>query len=161
MDNFLESNLTELYELSQEKLALMKEILQITREQESCIAEDKLDTLGKTINDKQLRIDRIDELDKEFNNIFSNIKDKYRVESIDQLEDYDKVHVQKLQDCIAEIMSTIKEIIDIEKVNNDKVKTLKEKMAVNIKKVNQSKLINSAYSNAKAIQPSRFYDNKG
>lgn len=161
MDNILENNLNNLYELSQKKLALMNEILQITKEQESCIKAEDFDALGKTINDKQLRIDKIDEIDKEFNDIFKDIKDKYKVGSIDQLKDYDKFRVKKLQDCISEIMNTVKETMDIEKRNNDRVKMLKDKIAMNIKKVNQGKLINTAYRNAKNIQAPSFYDNKG
>src|SRR6056297_3064959 len=92
-------NLTEIL---QEKNNLLVELLNLTEHQLQFLKDQEIDKLGRVLESKQLRIDRIDKLDKEFVNKFTVIKSSYGIQEISELE-IDKKYLRKLKNITMQI----------------------------------------------------------
>lgn len=142
------------------KKELLKEMLVLTDGQTAAIKSEALDALNKLIEEKQKRIDSIDKLDEEFSGYLEGLKSTAKVKSIDEIDSAAYPKAKQLRDETGEVMTLIKRISDIEKINSDVSKELLEKLGSEIKKVNQGKKINQAYNPNSPSAPSYFIDNK-
>ncbi|HHW01027.1 MAG TPA: flagellar protein FlgN [Clostridiaceae bacterium] len=156
-----EEYIKRMTELSQKKYALLKEMLLFTKSQTAAIADENMKNLERLIQNKQERIEGIDKLDDEFKSCFMQLKQALNVDKLDEIKDMKISGVKELQDVIGQITEILKEISEIEKKNSDEIKKKMAATAVEIKKINQSKTINSAYkSSPQSMVPSYFIDKK-
>lgn len=146
--------------ISEEKLKLLQEIFTLTTEQSEVIKEDSISELEKLIEEKQKRIDAISKLDEDFNVYFQRMKSVLNVKSLDEVKCTNIKEAGELRTLIAKIVSEIENISAIEKKNNEKAGTLLKSLGEEIKKLNQGKKINKAYSAAPPKTPSYFIDKK-
>lgn len=149
-----------LREISDKKYKLMSELLVLTREQSFTINEEGLDELDKLIAQKQTIIDEMSALDEEFDICFRELKSMLNINSLDELQGSGIKGIKELQETISKIMEVVKETIDLEKENRDKVKSLLDAFGNEIKKLNQGKRASSAYNPGPIQSPSYFIDRK-
>ena len=155
-----EEYIKRLMEVSEKKLGLLEDMLNITKAQAESINEDGLESLEKLVNEKQTKIDAIDKLDEEFDVYFRRLKSELKVKSLDELSGLNIKGVKELQQTVGRIMGLIGDISGIEKQNNDKAKSLLGKFGDEIKTINQGKKMNSAYMPGPVKPPSYFIDKK-
>lgn len=158
----------KLVEVSGRKYSLLTDMLDLTKRQTASINEDDLDVLQKIIDDKQAIINSIDKLDDEFEACFKKLKSELKIDRLDELKDrlgdlknFSAIErLGELQEIIAKIMHLTREISEIEKINGEKAKDLFEKLGSEIEKINQARMLKSAYSPQMPKPPSFFIDKK-
>lgn len=160
MDYSPEKYIGRLTELSSKKYKLLQEILALTRAQSQTITEEGVESLGRLIGDKQVKIDEINKLDEDFNVYFQRLKRELKVSSLEEMNVPGVAGTKELQESIRQIMSLIGEICTIEKENNDRAKELLNSLGTEIKKINQGKKVSSTYIPRPLNIPSYFIDKK-
>ena len=160
MDASHEKYIDRLTEILHKKQGFLQDILDLTESQAAAIDEESLEMLQKLIEDKQAKIDAIDKLDEEFNVYFQRLKSTLKINSLAELDAAGSPKAAQLNEATAGILKLIVGIGDIEKVNSEKSKILLDYMGVEIKKLNQGKKVNSAYTPAPFKLPSYFIDKK-
>lgn len=156
--------LSRLLELSEEKYILITELLRLTKAQGENFTEETLDNLEKFIENKQLLIDRIINLDENFEVYFSRLKSTLGIKSLDEIsvDKFDKAVIMKLKTVVSDITSMTNLIIELEKENSDKAHQLKDFFAAEVRKINMSKQASTAYTPGGGYikPPSYFVDKK-
>lgn len=161
MDNSPDKYISRLWEASNKKYKLLKEMLSLTQAQTNVITEDKITNLESIIAEKQILIDEINKLDEEFNVYFQRLKQTLQISNLDDLKGHNITGVKELQETISTIMGLIKEISLIEKQNSVKANQLLQSFGEEIKRLNQSKKVSLVYNTPKITQsPSYFIDKK-
>lgn len=156
-----EEYIHKLMELSQQKLAGINEILDLTKQQAEIICEDNLEELNRLIGLKQLQIDSIDELDNAFEVYYSRLKSLLGVQSLEEIKMSQLPGAAELKQTVARIFSTAREIQRLEIDNKRKVEEALNKLAKEIRTVRQSKMVNNGYNTAAQLpKPSYFIDTK-
>lgn len=129
-----------LRELSQAKLILLENILELTIKQSKDIAEEAVEQLESHTAEKQEVIDNIDRLNHEIDGILKDCKE--------------------LQQTTEQITGLLKKISYLENKNNEKALILLNKFSENIKNVSRSREANSAYIQPQISEQSYFFDRK-
>lgn len=160
MDASHEKYMDRLTEILHKKQGLLQEILDLTRSQTMAVDEEDLEKLQKLIEGKQARIDAIDRLDEEFNVYFQRLKSTLKINSLSELDTAGSPKTIQLKEATAGILKLIISIGDVEKVNSEKSQKLLKDMGNDIKKLNQGKKVNSAYTPSPFKLPSYFIDKK-
>ncbi len=160
MDVSLEKYIERLTGIQRKKTGLLQEILHLTRAQTSVITEDGIDELNRLVDQKQLKIDDMTGLDEEFGVYFNRLKSSQKVSSLDELELSGVEGAKALKELTGEILKIIGEISEIEQINSLKSKTLLDKLGGEIRKINQGKKVNTAYTPVQMKAPSYFIDKK-
>jgi hypothetical protein len=160
MDTSPEKYMDRLIEISNKKQELLQNILALTKAQAGTINEDGIESLQKLIDEKQLVIDAINKLDEEFGVYFQRLKTTLKVTSLDQLNVSGIKGTKELKEVTEKIVKLITEISEIEKQNSEKGKKLLNQLGGEIRKINQGKKTNSAYSPPPMSIPSYFIDKK-
>ena len=160
MDASHEKYMDRLTEILHKKQGFLQEIMDLTKSQTAAIDEESLEKLQKLIEDKQAKIDLIDKLDEEFNVYFQRLKSTLKINNLAELDAAGSPKAAQLKEATAGILKLIISIGDIEKVNSEKSQKLLKDMGNDIKKLNQGKKVNSAYTPAPFKLPSYFIDKK-
>lgn len=155
-----EEYVERLQELSDKKYVLLKDILYLSKAQAQSIKDDNEEELERLVAAKQSHIDAIDKLDEEFNAYFISLKKELGIKSLDELKGRSIKGVDMLQNTIADILEIIKEISILETQNKAGVKKMFDEVSDEIRKLNQAKRVNNAYTNAPSKAPSYFIDKK-
>ncbi|NLK86248.1 MAG: flagellar protein FlgN [Clostridiaceae bacterium] len=157
MDTSREVKFDRMIELLDRKKQLLSDMLELTKAQTDVIAEGTLDKLKLLIDEKQTKIDEIDKLDADFSVYFESLKLAFGINKLSELDVYADPRAKQLKQITSEVMDLIGEISSIENINSEKSKKLLEELGSQIKKVNQGKKINNAYSAQPADTPSSFF----
>ena len=144
-----EEYVKKLIQLSLNKLELLGQVLEETRRQSTVITEDSIEALQKSIDAKQELIDRIDKSDEAFSVYFERLKSIKKVNSLDQLNVHDIDGLSELRQIIEKIVNTLREIENVEQYNNKQAHNVLDKLATEIKKINNGKVATSAYRASK------------
>lgn len=160
MDTSLEKYIGRLAGILQKKKALLQDILKLTEAQTDVINEEGIHELQKLIDQKQLKIDDIGKLDEEFEVYFSRLKTSHKVDSLDELDMSGISGAKELKALTSEVLHIITCISGIEKQNSDKSNALLGFLGGELKKINQSKKVNKAYTPVQIKTPSYFIDKK-
>lgn len=156
----MDSYIKDLLALLDKKQERLDRILCLTQEQTRVIDEENIEGLENYLGKKQTQIDEIDAIDNDFNRIYNAFKEKRNVNGKDNKEHPEIDGFSELKQRISKIMDSVKEILKLEESNSSKAKEIMRKYSDNLKNVNQTKKINSAYGN-KPIEPqSYFFDRK-
>ena len=160
MDYSPERYVERLLELSNKKYLLLKEMLLLTQNQSETINEDGVDALVRLIDEKQQYINGIDKLDEEFNFYFKRLKQVLKVESLDELRMSGIKGTKELQQVVGKILEIINDISTLDTRNNSEAKKLLGNFENEIKKINQGKKVNTAYTYGFKHSPSYYIDKK-
>ncbi len=150
-----EEYVQRLTEISQKKLNMLIRIKNITRQQSEAIEKEDVDALNYLINNKAEIMQKVDELDDQFELYFEGFKTVLNVTSLDQITTpYNGL--PQLKGTVTRVFNILKETMQIDEKNCKTAKELKEKIAREIRKINMSKVANRAYMQ-QPIQPSAIY----
>jgi hypothetical protein len=160
-----EKYFSRLNELMQAKKNILTEILALTKAQTDTITEDSLDDLKKLIDEKQKKIDKMLELDDDFETYFGRLKSILGISKLSELDaaKLDAASAEGaavLKRTIAEIMELATGISELEKINSQKSNKLLDHFGEEIRKISQSKRANMAYKPIQPAAPSYFIDKK-
>lgn len=150
-------DLEDILEILRIKLKIINDIYDLTCEQNRKIKDNDIDGFLRNIDRRQIRMDKIDNHDKKLNNLISNLKIKYNISSIEDL-DNDKIQlINQLKD---KIKNVAKQAYSLDIENNiifkEKLKEVKEK-AVGVKK---GKRLTSTYYPKQMQSQGYFIDSK-
>ncbi len=159
--------MNHLTQISEIKYNLMKEINEITKMQRIDIENNNSDSLINYIEKKQIKIDEINKLDKQFYSLYIKLKENLNIESIENIDTKKYPDIKDLKSRIEDILKLAKEIDEVDKINNKKVKEELEKVKQDLKNVkNDQKSLknnvraykgyNTKYNHAQGV----FIDNK-
>lgn len=154
------SKLIRLIELLKDKKKLLSEMKELTKSQKDNITEDKIESLNDIIGEKGTIIKKIDEIDEEFSSIYNSLKDMLKVSSLEQAEVLPRNLLTELKDNTKEVTGLLGEIAAIDDENRKMAKELKDSLAAEIKKINNSKQANAIYRSNTSFQGSYFIDKK-
>lgn len=156
-----EQYIQKLIEISDKKLNIIKEILELTKIQSEIIDENSADKINRLIDLKQQQIDLIGELDQAFEVYYGRLKSVLGVQSIDEIDMAQFTEATQLKRIVTEISNTISQIQKLEIENKNKVQDVLDKLASEIRKVKSHKMVNNGYNIAgKLDTPSYFIDKK-
>jgi hypothetical protein len=160
-----EKYFSRLNELMLAKKNILTEIFSLTKAQTDTITEDSLDDLKKLIDEKQIKIDKMLELDDDFETYFGRLKSVLGISKLSELDaaKLDPASAEgaaALKETIGEIMELAGRITELEKINDQKSNKLLDRFGEEIRKINQSKRANLAYKPIQPIAPSYFIDKK-
>lgn len=114
--------MNHLTQISEIKYNLMKEINEITKMQRIDIENNNSDSLINYIEKKQIKIDEINKLDKQFYSLYIKLKENLNIESIENIDTKKYPDIKDLKSRIEDILKLAKEIDEVDKINNKKVK---------------------------------------
>lgn len=160
MDISPEKYVQRLNEILGKKLIFLKDILSLTRDQETSIGEENIDGLEKLIDAKQEKIDAIDKLDEEFSVYFQRLKTVLKVDSLSELNASGIAGAKELKLTVSEVVEVISAIEVLEKKNNVSAKKLLDSIGGEVRKLNQGIKFNRAYIPAPMQTTSYFIDKK-
>lgn len=160
MDTSPEKYIDRLIDILKKKQVLLGDILSLSQAQSSTINEDSIEKLQKLIDKKQTVIDDINALDDEFKVYFNRLKTSQKISSLDELDASGVNGAKELKALTGDIMKLITSIAEIEKSNSEKSQALLNQLGGEIKKINQGKRINNAYTPVQPKPPSYFIDKK-
>ncbi len=156
-----EQYIQKLIEISDKKLNIVKEILNLTRMQSAIINENGADKLNRLIELKQQQIDQISELDEAFDVYYGRLKSVLGVQSIEEISMVKFDRAAELKQIITDISNATKQIQVFEIENKNQVQAVLDNLASEIRKVKQHKMVNNGYNvAAKLDKPSYFIDKK-
>lgn len=142
------------------KNSLLLEMLAITKAEANSIEKDDTDSLNKLLTQKNSIIQSIDILDEAFNNEYNALKKELKVGSLEQASELPRDLLAELKKETKGIFELIKEISDIHEANKQKAKEIKNDLATEIKKINNSMQATNAYRGNSQFQGSYFIDKK-
>lgn len=158
MDN-KEKVIGELIELSSQKLYSLREILEVTENQRSCIAEDRIEELNELFEKKQSYIDDINKLDEDFNKAFDDLKKTLNLNTIAELQAVRLPNIKELQDTIADIIEIMGEIQKLEFENEERLNAQMKEVKEQLKRINHGNQAIKGYT-AQTKPDAFFIDRK-
>jgi len=160
MKNSSDNRIAGMIELLNQKSRLLQDMLFITKEQSSAICEKNLDGLERLIASKQAKIDKIDEIDMEFETNLEEYKKSMNVKNLDELQGKGIIELQDLKRATGEVMKLVDEIMKLEKANGKNAKALMNEIESKIRNISQGKKAQLAYYPALNNASSYFIDRK-
>jgi Zn-dependent oligopeptidase len=156
-----EQYVQKLTEVSIKKQGSLSEILKLTKQQASAIAEAEAEEIEGLIQSKQVLIDKISEMDTEFEVYYSRLKTILNIQSLEDIKENQIRGAAELKHVVTVIVATIKQIQSLEIENKNKAEEVVNNLARDIRRVKQSKIANNGYNVASKLpSPSYFIDKK-
>lgn len=149
-----------LIRVSEEKLQFMHQILSLTKEQSSCTNEEKLDQMMDLIHRKQLLIDKVNMLDREFEEKYDALKKYCNVASLEEIEVRKYEGIKELKNAVHQIYDIIEKIRQLEAQNNENMQKALEAVKQELSQVRNNIKINHTYGKNKNLYGGVFIDKK-
>lgn len=155
----LEEVVDKLIGLERQKYNVLLKVLEITKNQHNVILDFDVDKLNELIESRQKEIDSLEALDKEYSLSVEEIKSKYNVKALDELEFSSTTKSFELESITEGIKKALKELESYENENHKILEEQKKEFGDKIKQINQGKKAEKMYQTKGYIQPV-FYDKK-
>ncbi|MCT4592709.1 MAG: flagellar protein FlgN [Anaeromicrobium sp.] len=156
------NKINELINICDNKLELLKKMLQMTKNQNHIVLTTDMGKLTNNIKEKQKIIDKINELDMEFLKVFNEVKTLLNVKSMEEISLTQYPQFVEVKTRIEKIMEYLEDIKKIDDENTllveNEFNELKKKMK-NVKVQQSSRKIASAYNKKYASVSGVFLDN--
>ena len=140
------TNIDKLISLSKQKNQIINEMYGFTKAQKKEIEKEDINNLNKILDEKDKLIKRINQIDIEFLNIFSQIKKEEKVENIYDLDANKYPNLKDLKDIVTEISSTLMAISLLDEENNKNMKKRIEKTKLELKRVKEGQRAYKKYN---------------
>ncbi|SES85984.1 FlgN protein [Natronincola peptidivorans] len=149
-----------LLRLTEAKLVLMKDLLKVTTEQSRILQTDEVEMLDSLIQQKQVIIEKINVLDKEFAEKYEMLKKELGVANLQELEGEAAESFKDLKEKIEKVIEVIEEIHLLDHANTEKIKENIAAAKKNIKTIKTGKKAVSGYNSTYNEGHSIFMDKK-
>lgn len=140
------ANIDKLISLSKEKNQLINEMYGFTKAQKQEIEKEDINKLNTLLDEKDILIKKINQIDIEFLNIFSQIKKEEKVENIYDLDVKKHPNLKDLKDIVTEISSTLMAISLLDEENNKNMKKRIEQTKLELKRVKEGQRAYKKYN---------------
>lgn len=155
----LERIIDNLIGLSENKYEYLDEIYLLTKQQTDAIEKTDMGFLSLLIDEKQERIDYVRNLDIKFESIVDDLKTLYEIKSLDELET-ESVNISILKNNISKIMNLLRNIVDLEAFNKDKILASKKALEEKMDNAKKGKKAIKQYGGVSTYTDSYFFDKK-
>ncbi len=152
-----------LIRISEGKLQLISKLLDLSvqqREALQVVEEEDMKLLNDLIQQKHETIGKIDVLDKEFLDKFTQLKQGLGINSFADLKDEPVVGIKTLKQKIQEIMNITEDIRILDEANTKKAKDNMDQIKQQLKTVKIGKKANYGYGKKFSENPSILIDKK-
>ncbi len=148
-----------LISLAENKYEQLNEIYLLTQQQTNVIEARDMEALLELIDKKQEKIDLIVTLDSQFEAITDDIKTIYEVKSLDELE-VESSNIAILKDSISKVTGILKQIIQIENINKEKINCEKNQLEIKMNNAKNGKVAIKQYGGISNYTDAVFFDKK-
>lgn len=152
--------LSRLNEILIKKQALLREILDLTRQQKEALASDSLDELEILIAKKQTKMDAVDKLDEQFVVYLEGLKRRLGIKTLDELPAWRIPGATELKENTAAILDVLREIKALDDENTASVKSKMAVLKDKIKQSNDFRKVSAAYLQPGHNLASPYFDQK-
>lgn len=152
--------LSRLNEILIKKQALLREILDLTRQQKEALASDSLDELEILIAKKQTKMDAVDKLDEQFVVYLEGLKRRLWIKTLDELPAWRIPGATELKENTAAILDVLREIKALDDENTASVKSKMAVLKDKIKQSNDFRKVSAAYLQPGHNLASPYFDQK-
>jgi len=152
--------LSRLNEILIKKQALLREILDLTRQQKEALASDSLDELEILIAKKQTKMDAVDKLDEQFMVYLEGLKRRLGIKTLDELPAWRIPGATELKENTAAILDVLREIKALDDENTASVKSKMAVLKDKIKQSNDFRKVSAAYLQPGHNLASPYFDQK-
>ncbi|SHH20939.1 flagellar export chaperone FlgN [Tepidibacter thalassicus] len=128
-----------LIQITQKKYNLMNEIYEISKMQKIELENNNVDLLLRHVEEKQEKIEEVNELDKKFYSIYIKLKEELGIIDIENIDTKKYPEIKELKNQVGNILDVIKKIDELDKINNNKVKEELDKVKEELNKVRNNK----------------------
>ncbi|MFZ5354305.1 MAG: flagellar export chaperone FlgN [Bacillota bacterium] len=151
---------TNLHKLIDKKIELFNEILAITVKQKDDIINNSADNIEELVNSKQQVINRIDEIDKAFKQLFDLLKKSLNVDSLESINPKEYPALIDLKGKVSSVMAIAGEIMKLENENRDKMNMLFNEVKAELRQMKTGKKSLKAYESPVINNDGVFIDKK-
>lgn len=131
--------------ITEQKLKLFKEILNITILQREDIENNKAENIGTLVDRKQKVIDAIDKLDQSFLQRYQKLKDELHLDRPDRIDTSKYPELKTLKHYVEEIMELAGKVMELESSNREKLNEIFDEVKKELKQINVGKRSLKAY----------------
>lgn len=156
----VEEGIKYLLRLSEAKLVLVSNLLEITKEQREILHREEEEALEASLQKRQVVMGKIDVLDKEFLEKYNTVKKELGVESLQDFQGEFTPDLKALKEKITDIMKKIEETQLLDKSNTEKLRENMNKVQENIRTLKNNKKVVAGYKGYQGETHSLFLDKK-
>ncbi|MEZ0536944.1 flagellar protein FlgN [Caldicellulosiruptoraceae bacterium PP1] len=149
-----------LKKLLEAKNILLDEFLNLTMLQQEAILNENYEFLAEITEKKAQIIDKVNNVDDKFIELFEKIKRDENINSFDELKNVDKEQIIKIKNFTSSIMEKLKTIKEIDEKNAMLINSKYEELKRNIKKLKSNQEAIRDYSGYKAMKNQSIFDKK-
>lgn len=160
MDASPELCIQRVIEASNKKYSCLQELILLTRAQTEAISEEGMEGLEKLIGEKQVKIDEIDKVDRDFGVYVDLLKQTLGVSKLDEIKNPGLKGLKELKQITGQIMELLNEINALERQNNEKAKSLLDDLGAKIRQIREGKKLNNLYNTGAGIIPPAYFVDK-
>ncbi|MDO4720809.1 MAG: flagellar protein FlgN [Peptostreptococcaceae bacterium] len=146
--------------LNTQKIDLLEEILDHTKQQQVLISSNSLNSLMEIVKRKQEVMDRIDDIDRNFYLSFVQLKECLGVESIEEIDPLAHPEILRLKSTVNLVMRSLEAIEELDRRNLKEVQSEIDKVKESMRSVQEQKKISKGYgtgNSAYAADSQGFY----
>lgn len=148
----------ELIQILSVKLKLLEDIYELTCNQTIELDNKEIDSFIKILNSREIRINKIKQLDKSYDDILNKIKKQYKIHDLAEIDDKKGIHtIQLLEDNIHKLLQNIHKV---DKTNKEKFDIEFSKVKDNMKSIKKGRKVTSSYYKIPTQVGGYFIDNK-
>jgi len=155
----LELMVNKLVGIQREKYNGLLKVLELTKEQHNAILDADIEKLNELIVMRQVEIDLIETLDKDYSSVVEKLKIEYKVESLREIKIANDTIAAEFEGITEGIKKAMREVTSYEEENQRILEEQKKEFGDRIKQINQGKRAEKMYQTKGYVQPV-FYDKK-
>lgn len=151
--------IVRLTELLDYKKILLDDFYKLTIVQKKLIENDDIDKLNRIIKNKEELISKINLLDKDFLEIYNELKEENNIRSLSEL-DIDKVYLARLKEITNRCDSLMQDIKVQDESNNSMMENNFEDVKTKLREIKRGKTTTNKYYNKSQNTDGYFIDSK-
>ncbi|MGO1371864.1 MAG: flagellar protein FlgN [Senegalia sp. (in: firmicutes)] len=151
--------IVRLIELLDDKKILLDDFYKLSIVQKKLIENDDIDKLNRIIKNKEELISKINLLDKDFLEIYNELKEENNIRSLSEL-DIDKVYLARLKEITNRCDSLMQDIKVQDESNNSMMENNFEDVKTKLREIKRGKTTTNKYYNKSQNTDGYFIDSK-
>ena len=152
-------DIINIIQILEEKNNLLDELIKFTSHQKDFIKEQEIDKLGRLLESKELRMNKIDELDSSFLNLFEKVKNDFGVEELDDLK-LEQNLKKRLQEKTVGIMEKLNKLYEMDQEIQELTGNTHQNLKKKVNKINTGKKVRKGYEKNFSRSDGIFLDKK-
>ncbi|MBS4538134.1 flagellar export chaperone FlgN [Clostridium sp. D2Q-11] len=151
--------INKLVQLLDNKNILLDDFYRLTLAQKKLIEDTDMEKLNRLVNNKEKIIQNIDKLDAEFVEKFNEVKNKYGITDLTELN-VERIYLLRLQEVTKKCNDKMMEIAELDKKNSENMKSKFDNVKTKLREIKRGKTTTNKYYNKSASTGGYFIDSK-